>query len=55
MLRRTKVLELPHVQHTAKVHVWKSTVQEVVLAGGIRRAMMHQTGYGLYTGRARFG
>jgi hypothetical protein len=35
-----EVLELPHVQPTADVDVRKSNVKEVVLAGGVRRAVL---------------
>jgi hypothetical protein len=34
-----EVLELPHVQPTAVVDVEESNVREVVLAGGLRRAV----------------
>ena len=34
------VLELPHTQPTADVQVWNSNVKEVVLAGGVRRAVV---------------
>ena len=34
-----EVLELPHVQLTAEVKFVRSNVREVVLAGGIRRAV----------------
>jgi hypothetical protein len=36
---REEVLELPHVQPTADVDVKDSNVREVVLAGGVRRAV----------------
>jgi hypothetical protein len=34
-----EILELPYVQPTAYVHVRYTAVKEVVLAGGVRRAV----------------